>query len=92
VAAIALRGRRAGHLAAVAVLCGALGVLLLLPALVRAQPGQPLPTIVLVHGFWDRPAGWSGVAPRLSEEAGRSAGTVSLSLAPGACRLFPLRG
>jgi pimeloyl-ACP methyl ester carboxylesterase len=66
-AAIALRGRRAGHLAAGAVVCCALAVLLLLPALARAQSAQPLPTIVLVHGFWDRPAGWNGVAPRLSE-------------------------
>jgi pimeloyl-ACP methyl ester carboxylesterase len=65
-AAIALRGRRAGHLAAVAVCC-ALGVLGLVPAVVRAQAVQPLPTIVLVHGAWDRPAGWNRVAPRLSE-------------------------
>jgi pimeloyl-ACP methyl ester carboxylesterase len=64
--AIALRGRRAGHLAAVAVCC-ALGVLGLVPALARAQAVQPLPTIVLVHGAWDRPAGWNGVAPRLRD-------------------------
>jgi pimeloyl-ACP methyl ester carboxylesterase len=64
--AIALRGGRAGHLAAVAVCC-ALGVLGLVPALARAQAVQPLPTIVLVHGAWDRPAGWNGVAPRLRD-------------------------
>ena len=65
-AAIAFRGRRARHLAAVAVCC-ALGVLALVPALARAQAAQPLPTIVLVHGAWDTPAGWNGVAPRLRD-------------------------
>lgn len=64
--ATALRDRRGGHLAAVAVCC-ALGALALVPGLARAQAAGPLPTVVLVHGFWDRPAGWSGVAPRLGE-------------------------
>jgi pimeloyl-ACP methyl ester carboxylesterase len=49
------------------VVCCALGVLGLVPAFARAQAGGALPTVVLVHGAWDRPAGWNGVAPRLSE-------------------------
>jgi pimeloyl-ACP methyl ester carboxylesterase len=61
--AIALRCRRAALLAAV---CCALGVLVLVPAMARAQTGEP-PTIVLVHGFWDRPASWNGVALRLRD-------------------------
>jgi pimeloyl-ACP methyl ester carboxylesterase len=65
-AAIALRGRRAGRLAALAVCC-ALGVLGLVPTLARAQAGGPLPTVVLVHGAWDTPAGWNGVAARLRD-------------------------
>jgi pimeloyl-ACP methyl ester carboxylesterase len=64
---IALRCRRAARLAAVVVCCalGALG--LLLPALAVAQAGEPLPTVVLVHGAWDRPAGWNAVAARLRD-------------------------
>jgi pimeloyl-ACP methyl ester carboxylesterase len=64
-AAIALRGRRAGRLAALAFCCA----LAFLPAVARAraQAAEPLPTIVLVHGAWDRPAGWNGVAPRLRD-------------------------
>jgi pimeloyl-ACP methyl ester carboxylesterase len=36
-----------------------------MPAFARAQAGVPPPTVVLVHGAWDRPAGWDGVAARL---------------------------
>jgi pimeloyl-ACP methyl ester carboxylesterase len=61
---IALRCRRAGQLAVLA-LCCALSALVLMPALAGAQAGVPLPTVVLVHGAWDRPAGWDGVAARL---------------------------
>jgi pimeloyl-ACP methyl ester carboxylesterase len=62
--AIALRGRRAGRLAVLALCCCALAFL---AAVAQAQAAQPLPTIVLVHGAWDRPAGWNGVAPRLRD-------------------------
>ncbi len=61
---ITLRAPRRAHLAALTV-CWALGALALLPALARAQAGAPSPTIVLVHGAWDKPAGWDGVAARL---------------------------
>jgi pimeloyl-ACP methyl ester carboxylesterase len=62
--AIALRGRRAARLAVLALCCCALAF----PAAVeRAQAAAPLPTIVLVHGAWDRPAGWNGVAPVLRD-------------------------
>jgi len=61
---ITLHLRRSAHLAALIVCC-ALGTLALLPALARAQAGAPSPTVVLVHGAWDRPAGWDGVAARL---------------------------
>jgi pimeloyl-ACP methyl ester carboxylesterase len=66
--AIALRGRRTCRLAGVVVCC-ALFALTLLPALVlaSARAGAPPPTIVLVHGAWDRPAGWNGVAWRLRD-------------------------
>ena len=68
--AIALRGRGTCRLAALVVCC-ALAALTLLPALAlardRARAGAPLPTIVLVHGAWDRPAGWNGVAWRLRD-------------------------
>ncbi|MGH2942945.1 MAG: alpha/beta fold hydrolase, partial [Solirubrobacteraceae bacterium] len=47
--------------------CCALGALGLTPAFARAQAGAPLPTVVLVHGAWDRPAGWDGVAARLRD-------------------------
>ncbi|MEA2222135.1 MAG: hypothetical protein QOH83_511 [Solirubrobacteraceae bacterium] len=62
--AILPRCQRAAQLAAVVVCC-ALGALALVPALARAQAGVPPPTVVLVHGAWDRPAGWDGVAARL---------------------------
>jgi pimeloyl-ACP methyl ester carboxylesterase len=52
------------HLAALIVCC-ALGALLLMPGLARAQAAAPSSTIVLVHGAWDKPAGWDGVAARL---------------------------
>jgi len=52
---------------ATVVVCCALGALALLPAFARAQSGEPRPTVVLVHGAWDRPAGWDGVAPRLRD-------------------------
>jgi pimeloyl-ACP methyl ester carboxylesterase len=64
--AIELRCRRAGQLAAVVVCC-ALAALILMPARARARAGAPPPTIVLVHGAWDRPAGWNGVAWRLRD-------------------------
>jgi pimeloyl-ACP methyl ester carboxylesterase len=38
-----------------------------MPAFARAQVGEPRPTVVLVHGAWDRPAGWDGVAARLRD-------------------------
>jgi len=64
--AIAPRSQRAALLVVVVVVvCCALGALALLPALARAQAGAPSPTVVLVHGAWDRPAGWDGVAARL---------------------------
>lgn len=49
--------------------CCVLGVLAmaLLPGSARAQAGGSLPTVVLVHGNWDRPAGWNGVASRLRD-------------------------
>jgi len=49
------------------VVCCALGALVLMPAFAGAQAGEPRPTVVLVHGAWDRPAGWDGVSPRLRE-------------------------
>jgi pimeloyl-ACP methyl ester carboxylesterase len=61
---ITLRAPRRAHVAALIVCC-ALGALAFLPALARAQAGAPSPTIVLVHGAWDKPAGWNGVAARL---------------------------
>jgi pimeloyl-ACP methyl ester carboxylesterase len=66
--ATALRRRRTRQLAAL-VACCALGALFLMPALARAgaRAGAPPPTIVLVHGAWDRPAGWNGVAWRLRD-------------------------
>jgi pimeloyl-ACP methyl ester carboxylesterase len=64
--AIVPRCQRAARLATVAVCC-VLGGLALMPALARAQAGAPPPTVVLVHGAWDRPAGWDGVAARLRE-------------------------
>jgi pimeloyl-ACP methyl ester carboxylesterase len=60
---IALRCRRAGRLAALAVFCA----LVFVPAVAQAQVAQPLPTILLVHGAWDRPAGWNAVASRLRD-------------------------
>jgi pimeloyl-ACP methyl ester carboxylesterase len=63
--AIALRRRRTGRLAALAVCC-ALAALILLPALARAQTAVP-PTVVIVHGAWDRPASWDAVAARLRD-------------------------
>jgi pimeloyl-ACP methyl ester carboxylesterase len=66
--AIALRRRCTRQLAALLVCC-ALAALILVPALARAgtRAGAPPPTIVLVHGAWDRPAGWNGVAWRLRD-------------------------
>jgi pimeloyl-ACP methyl ester carboxylesterase len=64
--AIASVCRRAAALVAVVVCC-ALGALVLLPAVARAQADEPRPTVVLVHGAWDRPAGWDGVAARLRD-------------------------
>lgn len=51
---------------------GLLG-LLLLAALApapsaHADPGGGKPTVVLVHGAWADPSGWSGVAERLQNE------------------------
>jgi pimeloyl-ACP methyl ester carboxylesterase len=63
--AITPRRRRAALTALV--IGGALAALVLMPAFARAQAGAPVPTVVLVHGAWDRPAGWDGVAARLRD-------------------------
>jgi pimeloyl-ACP methyl ester carboxylesterase len=60
---IAPRCRRARRLAALAFCCA----LAFLPAVARARAAEPLATVVLVHGSWDRPAGWNGVTPRLRD-------------------------
>jgi pimeloyl-ACP methyl ester carboxylesterase len=63
---IALRRSSTRHVAALVVCC-ALAALVLMPALARAQAARAAPTIVLVHGAWDRPEGWNGVAARLRD-------------------------
>jgi pimeloyl-ACP methyl ester carboxylesterase len=60
---IALRRRGAGRLVALTVCCA----FVLVPAVAQARAAAPLPTIVLVHGAWSRPADWNGVAPRLRD-------------------------
>jgi pimeloyl-ACP methyl ester carboxylesterase len=66
--AIAPRCRSAARLVAVTVaVCCALGALVLLTPCARGQAGGPRPAVVLVHGAWDRPAGWDGVAARLRD-------------------------
>ena len=64
--AIALRRRRIGHLAALVVCCAFAG-LVLVPALASARGGGAVPTVVIVHGAWDRPASWDAVAARLRD-------------------------
>lgn len=63
---VALRRPRTRHLATLVAFC-ALAALILMPARARAQVDGAAPTIVLVHGAWDRPAGWNAVAARLRD-------------------------